>query len=1664
MKRGTLTLAALAAAITPGLFVLAQAPNAPQGPAPRPWQVQHGVQMRMQLQQRLLQRGVARQLEGEMEPGDGYAFREDRETLTVLRKAEELREQGRFAEAVEALGRLLEGGEDHFIKPEPGKNVYRSAKTESRRRLGEMPREGRESYELQFGALARQTLDEAVARGDLEGIAEVARRFFHTRAGYEATFLIGLNHADHGRPLAAAHVWRQLVALNDEAKRDFEPLLSLFTAKALHDAGRGDEARELLIAARKQFGGAPLELAGAPLAWFDRDEQALEWLGQWSGQAAPSAIPHDWTMYRGGPDRNEASAGGAPLLAYRWRVPTANDDPAVERAVEQMHRTYDDEGLTTLPGLHPLAVGDTILMRTARNLMAIDFRTGKRLWEVPADNPFEQLPSGAGAPISGGGMVAGRAGFAQDSSQMLYEALERRLWDDAVYGTLSSDGQLVFAVEPADSDASVYTQQQLLFGAAGGRVQAVFSPGGEQANRLAAYEIASGKLKWEIGGPKGNFPLEQAGAFFLGPPLPLFGKLYVLAEADGEMRLLALESATGTLAWSQQIAVGAQEFLSDQMPRQAGASPSYADGVLVCPTSAGAIVAIDLASRALLWGVNYPRQVDQWMFGQGRNQIIQMNMFPNGGNADAQLRWYDSTVTIADGRILLAPPDSDKLTCHDLLTGAKLWEVERDDGLYVACVDADRVIVVGSDRVRAHGLTDGAELWSDDRGRLRDGVHPSGRGFLSEQAYYLPTTSGEVLTVDLNDGQVATAARAMAAASGSRAERVSLGNLICHRGSVVSHSVEYLECFDQLKALAERTSAILAATPDDPAALMRMGEIQLQSSDFAAALASLRRAWEIDPDGAARRLLIDAYLTALEQDFAAMQARLGEIEPVLETPAERSTFLRLKANGLEARGDRVAAFAAYQELANASDLCPADELEPVKPYWNVRCERLVRGHLERLHEAAVEAGDDAAAKEMEQRVSDLWSQQVSEGESRRELVERFVAHYGGFDVAAEARLQLAELRAAERDWLAAELLLLDLEAEDDESLAREAWALHAKLLADAGRPKDAAVYYARLAGEWADQDCGRQQTGRQWFEELPAEHPVRALVAGGPRFPEGAVEAVEREADFSPSTPRAIVDLDGKRGPFAQSQNFFVSLVGQRCTLSADDGLGSRQWDLRLADPRHPELTINVPNPTVSQGRLHGHLTLIAYGFHLFAVDSLGDGKQGEPRVLWRADLLDSLPGMPRVNSISNGQTPQKFGWPLRYIALDQYHRRIGNTACLGEIGLAYQRGRTLCCVSPVTGEPQWTRDDIAPGSELFGDGEVLCVLPPSSQEVLLFDAVDGHELGRRPTATMEQRVLIDGRCVLSWVELASSRKHELRYDDVVANRTLWNATFDSLSKAWIVDGEAIAVCEPSGAFKLLRIADGHPLVNEALDVEEGRRLGDIYVLAGRDQYTLLVNDAMRVRQVTPVQAGVNNPTVNANGKLYAFDRRTGKSLWGRPREVKAQGLALRQPADLPVIVFVSQRSAGRPNARELQLVCIDKRSGRDVYDDAFEVKDNPNGFLLSGDAERGTVTVAMRGKTIELKFTDAPPPPDAAGDLQAKRSGPGGAILAALKALGRASQELSSPFGGDQELEFEFQEGEGEPPWLELGDDPLVEEPEVLPPFDDGVPDLEDEEDPFGK
>ena len=110
-------------------------------------------------------------------------------------------------------------------------------------------------------------------------------------------------------------------------------------------------------------------------------------------------------------------------------------------------------------------------------------------------------------------------------------------------------------------------------------------------------------------------------------------------------------------------------------------------------------------------------------------------------------------------------------------------------------------------------------------------------------------------------------------------------------------------------------------------------------------------------------------------------------------------------------------------------------------------------------------------------------------------------------------------------------------------------------------------------------------------------------------------------------------------------------------------------------------------------------------GFQVLAIDTLGTPGKDGPRVLWRQDLTDVLAGRPGQMGIHGQQVNPPWGQP-RFVAADAHNRQVGNTGPLTDELACFQRQRTLVAVNPLTGETQWTRAGIQPGSDVFGDGE----------------------------------------------------------------------------------------------------------------------------------------------------------------------------------------------------------------------------------------------------------------------------------------------------------------------------------------------------------------------
>ena len=138
-------------------------------------------------------------------------------------------------------------------------------------------------------------------------------------------------------------------------------------------------------------------------------------------------------------------------------------------------------------------VGRTLIVRSLGQFRAFAVETGQRLWETMSDPLLEALMY--------------RAPPATADTVALREFVRERMGNDGLGGLLSTDGRFVFAVEETGISVPVDDAD----------LNRRLIPSG--LNRLCAYRAQTGQMVWELGGPPGEFGVDEPGTFFLGAPL-----------------------------------------------------------------------------------------------------------------------------------------------------------------------------------------------------------------------------------------------------------------------------------------------------------------------------------------------------------------------------------------------------------------------------------------------------------------------------------------------------------------------------------------------------------------------------------------------------------------------------------------------------------------------------------------------------------------------------------------------------------------------------------------------------------------------------------------------------------------------------------------------------------------------------------------------------------------------------------------------------------------------------------------------------------------------------------------------------------------------------------------------------------------------------------------
>jgi outer membrane protein assembly factor BamB len=1503
-----------------------------------------------------------------------------RELRQSLSRAQTAIAEERYSDAATYLGEILNSPttDDYFLGNPGSPDAQQSLKSAALSLIGSMPAQGRQIYETTFGFEGRAELDKALDAGSLQGLTEVARRYFHTKAGYEATLLLGRAQLDQGRPLSAAMTLKR-IADTPSAAALYDPELSVLLATCWMHSRLPEQAQQTLVALKKRQPQAAIRLLEGTQPLFAQNDEALVWLEKlMGGSRSPLALAaSQWALYRGNATRNAASDGGAPLLNFRWSLPTVND-PHDEQKVRALSRVQRDRLQPLIPALQPLVVHDTVVIRApdSNKLIGVNLKNGKRTWVFP---PFDESPSTA----------ANRStAIANPAFNMRDQELQQRVWEDNAFGQIASDGQHLYVIDELGYASANTTMRNNVMIINGRVVRTGWS---KPNNMLVALDLKKqGYQVWAVGGTAGDNP-NLDGAFFLGPPLPVGDLLYVLAEINTELRLLCLHAKNGQIEWKQNLAVveDGQQIMVDAVRRMAGASPSMADGVLVCPTSAGAVVAIDLATRSLRWGYQYPR----WDITRRSVGAIGIRT-SFSTNPLAQGKWLDATATVAEGSVILTPVESQELHCLDLLTGEAKWPAQpRDEMLYVACVREGQIILVGNNKLKAIRLADGKTTWTLP---LESGSEPVGRGFLSDGHYYVPLAGEQLAKIDLAEGKIVSRAKTEA----------PLGNVICYQDQLISQSSANVASYYLAEPLAARVAEALAKNPDDPDALALQGQILLQEGKREESLAVLRRAAANRPDDLkARSLLVKVMLSLVRDDFAANFHLAAELEQLVTDPTIRREILRYKALGLSKAGKHQEAFTALLALADQWDpaqleaeTAGSDSLESIGREVRVRQDRWLQGQLKQMLGAA----DSAIQEKMIVPITDrLEGALATSGPTE---LRAFLRLYGFHPRADEARLALAEKLVGGEQFLEAELLVGSIAASPEPQLAGRAVAILASAYGKASRYALAARCYTRLADEFAAVECMGGRTGAQLAASAAQSKILDGYRTGA--WPAGLARVkIEEGGD---GTARGVIASQRMRYPVSLAHRSGASIPGltaafdptqAQIVVRDDAGNQIALASLRGTNGVYQRL-ISVPS-NQHVGSHRGHLVVVNMGDQVVAVDTLRTGGSGD-NLLWKLDAVDLDPTsrtypQQRVSSNPFGGTRTRL--------YDASGRVSFYVAPVLQAGFCFQKGTLIVCAEPLTGQILWERSNAPASAEIFGDEELIFVTDPNQDEALVLSAIDGTLLGKRKVDRGDRRWTTVGRNVLAWEQVG--REVRLRLFDAWSQIELWSAAYPLGTRGTIVEGEELALLEPSGKLTVSSLQDGKTLFSSPLAPEGS--LASIEVLRSQSQYLVIANQEIVNNEsppgymIRPVGVRPSGPNDRIHGRVYAFDRRTGKVQWQIPAFVAFHCLPPDQPLESPLLVFVRNKVKATPGSSTRTLgsvLCLDRRDGRLVWDSENEPVNQQfaqaiNYCDIQSDPVRKVVRMYIQSpplaKTISIELTAEPQPPEPpaqTGEMASNRVG----------------------------------------------------------------------------
>jgi hypothetical protein len=480
-----------------------------------------------------------------------------------------------------------------------------------------------------------------------------------------------------------------------------------------------------------------------------------------------------------------------------------DNERAAKAIVDRALEAFREESL--IPGFFPMVAGRWLIYRTYSDVRAVYLTNEKdkqgKLIVGAGDIWFK------GTPLDGGlANILSHKELRVTMEDWLHKTFANKpksttfLVENSLQGVLTTGHGAVYAVDdlavpaPPAIFPRMWQQGQIPV-----KVMQYVS-----GNSLQAFALASGKFRWRLGSDLENDKHEDGfiNSHFLGAPLPIGDRLYVLNEncngnkgekgdkGEGELRLVCIDSKErsgrrGEVGYYRPklvppiLSLGkVPEHLRithNPTRRISSVELVHHDGILICPTNAGKIIGVDIQKMAVRWSHTYKKEEKK---KPAKDEIPD---FDSRISIKFNREWRLPGTFLHKDCLVFAAPDEGSVHCIRIKDGKPVWKSPPKDGLYVAGVFGDNVVVVGPKTCWALGADDGKEKWTLGTSA------PSGRGTSLGNIYYLPIRRPGITLIDIAKGKIL---ETVDAAAGDLP-----GNLLIHQDILISQSATHIAAY-----------------------------------------------------------------------------------------------------------------------------------------------------------------------------------------------------------------------------------------------------------------------------------------------------------------------------------------------------------------------------------------------------------------------------------------------------------------------------------------------------------------------------------------------------------------------------------------------------------------------------------------------------------------------------------------------------------------------------------------------------------------------------------------------------------------------------------------------------------------------------------------------------